>query len=72
MKRTIKKLSMLMAAAAMTVVFAACSDDDKYSISQAEVDLDRTEVGQLSPSSSVQSPSGRLASAGSSPGLMTA
>ena len=53
MKRTIKKLSMLMAAAAMTVAFAACSDDDKYSISKAEVDIDRTEVGQLSPSSSV-------------------
>ena len=53
MNRTIKKLSMLMAAAAMIAVFAACSDDDKYSISKAEVDLDRTEVGQLSPSSSV-------------------
>ena len=53
MNRTIKKLSMLMAAAAMTAVFAACSDDDKYSISKAEVDIDRTEVGQLSPSSSV-------------------
>lgn len=53
MNKTIKKLSMLMAAAAMTVVFAACSDDDKYSISKAEIDLDRTELGQLSPSSSV-------------------
>ena len=53
MNRTFKKLSMLMAAAAMTVVFAACSDDDKYSISKAEVDIDRTELGQLSPSSSV-------------------
>ena len=53
MNKTFKKLSMLMAAVAMTAVFAACSDDDKYSISQAEVDLDRTEVGQLSPSSSV-------------------
>lgn len=53
MNKTIKKLSMLMAAAAIGVVFAACSDDDKYSISKAEIDLDRTEVGQLSPSSSV-------------------
>lgn len=53
MNKTIKKLSMLMAAAAIGIVFAACSDDDKYSISKAEIDLDRTEVGQLSPSSSV-------------------
>ncbi len=45
MNKTIKKLSMLMAAAAIGVTFVACSDDDKYSIS--------TEVGQLSPSSSV-------------------
>ena len=53
MNKTIKKLSMLMAAAAIGVTFVACSDDDKYSISKAEIDLDRTEVGQLSPSSSV-------------------
>jgi len=53
MNKTVKKLSMLMAAAAIGVTFVACSDDDKYSISKAEIDLDRTEVGQLSPSSSV-------------------
>lgn len=53
MNKSFKQLSTLMAAAVIGVMFVACSDDDKYSISKAEVDLDRTEVGQLSPSSSV-------------------
>lgn len=54
MKKTISKIATFMAAAAMTFAFAACSDDDNYSISKAEVDIDQNEVGQLSPSSSVK------------------
>lgn len=53
MDKTFKKISMLMAAAVMTLLFAACHDDDNYSISKAEVDIDRNEVGQLPPTSSV-------------------
>ena len=37
MNKTIKKLSMLMAVMAVSIVFVACSDDDKYSISKAEI-----------------------------------
>lgn len=52
MRKAFSKLTALLAIAALSATFVACSDDD-YSISQAEVDLDRTAVGQLSPSSSV-------------------
>ena len=53
MRKTISKLTALLAIAAIGVTLAACSDDDNYSISQAEIDLDRTSVGQLAASSSV-------------------
>ena len=52
MKRAFSKLSAFAAIAALCATFAACADDD-YSISKAEIDLDRTAVGQLPPSSSV-------------------
>ena len=52
MRKGFSKLPVLAAIAALFATFAACSDDN-YSISKAEIDLDRTAVGQLSPSSSV-------------------
>ena len=53
MRKAFSKLTALLAIAAIGATFVACSDDDNYSISQAEIDLDRNAVGQLSPSSSV-------------------
>ena len=52
MRKAFSKLTALLAIAAIGATFVACSDDD-YSISLAEIDLDRNAVGQLSPSSSV-------------------
>ena len=52
MRKGFSKLPVLAAIAALCATFAACADDD-YSISKAEIDLDRTAVGQLPPSSSV-------------------
>ena len=41
MRKAFSKLTALAAIAALFAIFAACSDDDGYSISQAEIDLDR-------------------------------
>lgn len=53
MRTAFRKITQIVAMAALCTAFAACSDDDKLVISQAEIDLDRTTVGQLSSSSNV-------------------
>ena len=53
MNKRLGKISNFVAVAAMMISLTGCSDDNTYSISEATVDLDRTEVGQLSAHSSV-------------------
>lgn len=54
MKKTLSKIVMFMTASAMTLAFAACSDSSVLDdISVAEIDLDRTDVGQLKAESDV-------------------
>ena len=49
MKKTIKNISMLVAAVVMGSLFVACTDDDNYSIKEARIDISPTELGQLEP-----------------------
>ena len=47
MKKVFKNISMLVASMVMSGLLVACTDDDKYSINEARIDINPTELGQL-------------------------
>ena len=47
MKKTFKHIPTLLAALAMGSLFAACTDDDNYSIKEAKIDISTTALGQM-------------------------
>ena len=47
MKKVFKNISMLVASLVMGALFVACTDDNKYSIQEARIDINPTVLGQL-------------------------